>query len=78
MQLAKSKAKVLLMWSLSPYFCQVYWFSSAKTGKTRAFGILAVDIFEMGLQGDTELQIRGSYEDNSKIIFLIFQQKHML
>ena len=26
----------------------------------------------------TELQIRGSYEDNSKIIFLIFQQKHML
>ena len=26
----------------------------------------------------TELQIRGSYEDNSKIIFLIFQRKHML
>ena len=26
----------------------------------------------------SELQIRGSYEDNSKIIFLIFQQKHML
>ena len=25
-----------------------------------------------------ELQIRGSYEDNSKIIFLIFQRKHML
>ena len=25
-----------------------------------------------------ELQISGSYEDNSKIIFLIFQQKHML
>ena len=26
----------------------------------------------------TELQIRGSTEDNSKIIFLISQQKHML
>ena len=26
----------------------------------------------------SELQIRGSYEDNSKIIFLIFQRKHML
>ena len=25
----------------------------------------------------TELQIRGSTEDNSKIIFLISQQKHM-
>ena len=26
----------------------------------------------------TELQIRGSIEDNSKIIFLISQRKHML
>ena len=26
----------------------------------------------------TELQIRGSTEDNSKIIFLISQRKHML
>ena len=25
-----------------------------------------------------ELQIRGSTEDNLKIIFLIFQRKHML
>ena len=28
--------------------------------------------------GRAELQIRRSTEDNSKIIFLIFQQKHML
>ena len=26
----------------------------------------------------TELQIKGDTEDNSKIIFLVFQQKHML
>ena len=27
---------------------------------------------------DSELQIKGGIEDNSKIIFLISQQKHML
>ena len=27
---------------------------------------------------DTELQIRGAIKDNSKIIFLISQRKHML
>ena len=26
----------------------------------------------------TELQIRGGIKDNSKIIFLIYQEKHML
>ena len=29
-------------------------------------------------KGFAELQIRGGIEDNSKIIFLISQQKHML
>ena len=30
------------------------------------------------IHGSSELQIRGSVEDNSKIIFLIFLQKHVL
>ena len=30
------------------------------------------------MEGITELQIRGSIEDNSKIIFLISQRKHTL
>ena len=31
-----------------------------------------------GVSGDAELQIRGGIKDNSKIIFLISQRKHML
>ena len=36
------------------------------------------EIFHANVSDFSELQIRGSYEDNSKIIFLIFQRKHML
>ena len=38
------------------------------------------DLFccKMGAFAPSELQIIGGIEDNSKIIFLIFQRKHML
>ena len=44
------------------------------------FGDVAVlwCLANMIIAGNSELQIRGSIEDNSKIIFLMFQRKHML
>ena len=41
-------------------------------------GSLRVSQQYVNLLMHSELQIRGSYEDNSKIIFLIFQRKHIL
>ena len=44
--------------------------AKTKNNPDRLYGFL--------YEENSELQIRGAIEDNSKIIFLISQQKHML
>ena len=60
-----SSAKVVLT-SMTLYFKMFCEFPNLEMNKVE---ILMVS---------QELQIRGGIEDNPKIIFLIFQQKHML
>ena len=54
------------------------WVPISNQGRIRQRKEREGSTFHMLYLRYTELQIRGSTEDNSKIIFLISQRKHML
>ena len=49
-----------------------------KVGTPKIIAIIVLNMEQFGFTLQSELEIRGSIENNSKIIFLISQRKHML